>query len=73
MSSMTPDALRRAGLKALRRDLGVAGMVRFLQQFETGTGDYTAERLNWLERDVDIQTLEEIIQDSDSGPTLPEP
>jgi hypothetical protein len=41
---MTPAQLRRAGLTALIRELGPIGMVRFLQQLETGSGDYSAER-----------------------------
>lgn len=28
----------------LRRELGAADFARFLQQFDTGAGDYTAER-----------------------------
>ncbi len=45
-TSTTPplDEIRRAGLEALHRELGPVGMVRFLQQFENGSGDYTAER-----------------------------
>jgi hypothetical protein len=45
---MTLDEIRRAGLEALSRDLGAVGLARFLQQFETGSGDYTAERHHWL-------------------------
>lgn len=44
MGSATLEEIRRAGVEVLRRELGVVGMVRFLQQFETGSGDYTAER-----------------------------
>ena len=36
--------LRTAGIDALVQALGPVGMVRFLQQFETGHGDYTKER-----------------------------
>jgi hypothetical protein len=42
------EEIRRLGLEALDRQLGPVGMVRFLQQFETGRGDYTAERDQWL-------------------------
>jgi hypothetical protein len=45
---MTLEEVRVAGLKALSRELGPVGMVRFLQQFETGSGDYTEERHTWL-------------------------
>ena len=36
--------LRRAGIDALEKALGPVGMARFLQQFDPGQGDYTAER-----------------------------
>jgi hypothetical protein len=45
---MTLEQIRLTGLQALARDLGPVGLVRFLQQFETGHGDYTAERRRWL-------------------------
>jgi hypothetical protein len=54
--------LRQAGLDALRRDLGAAGMVRFLQQFEMGKGDYTAERWQWLDAKADADSLASAIQ-----------
>ncbi len=46
----TLDQIRREGLEALRERLGVAGMVRFLQQFETGAGDYASERHAWVDK-----------------------
>jgi len=51
--TMTLDQIRAAGLDALERELGPLGMVRFLQQFETGRGDYSKERHEWLDG-VDI-------------------
>ena len=44
MKTMTQDQIRETGLRALSRELGAVGAVRFIQQFETGRGDYTAER-----------------------------
>ena len=55
---MTMNEIRLAGLDALSRELGPVGMVRFLQQYETGQGDYTAERHRWLDR----YSLEEIVE-----------
>jgi hypothetical protein len=46
----TLEDIRRDGLAALRDRLGVAGMVRFLQQFERGRGDYAATRGKWVDR-----------------------
>jgi hypothetical protein len=43
-STATPAELRRAGIDALVRALGPVGMARFLQQFDSGHGDYTADR-----------------------------
>ena len=56
IEKMTMEQIRRVGLDALERELGVVGMTRFLQMFETGRGDYTAERRQWL----DHLTLDEI-------------
>ena len=36
--------IRRRGLAALAKELGPVGLVRFLQQYSTGRGDYTRER-----------------------------
>ncbi|MBO7638072.1 MAG: hypothetical protein J6S91_03760 [Treponema sp.] len=33
--------IRAVGLEALRNNLGTVGTVRFLQQYDTGYGDYT--------------------------------
>jgi hypothetical protein len=55
-STMTLDQIRRAGLQALARELGPVGMVRFLQQFEMGTGNYTQDRLKWLGK-PDVKSL----------------
>jgi len=46
----TLEQIRLIGLEALSRELGPIGMIRFLQQFETGHGDYSSERHQWLDR-----------------------
>jgi hypothetical protein len=48
---------RRAELEALRRELGLVGMIRYLQQLSPGVGDYTAER----EELVGHLTVDEIV------------
>ena len=52
----TLEQIRRMGFEALRDRLGRAGMIRFLQQFDTGQGDYARERHQW----VDETTLEQV-------------
>ncbi|MDI6770880.1 MAG: hypothetical protein QMD04_14565 [Anaerolineales bacterium] len=52
--TMSLEQIRVAGMEALARELGIVGMVRFLQQFETGHGDYSKDRHEWLDnQDMD--------------------
>jgi hypothetical protein len=44
---MTQEEIRIAGLEAIVREPGLVGLIRFLQQFETGSGDYTEEGHLW--------------------------
>ena len=60
---MTLEKIRRDGLGALRAKLGKAGMIRFLQQFETGDGDYSQERHEW----VDSTSLDDIKSHKSKG------
>jgi hypothetical protein len=46
----TLEEIRQEGLSALRDRLGRAGMIRFLQQFQTGSGDYATQRRKWVNR-----------------------
>lgn len=54
--TMSPAVIRKTGLEAVAKKLGPLGMVRFLQQFETGLGDYTKERSQWL-KDLEINEI----------------
>lgn len=47
---MTPQQIRAAGLAALSRELGLVGMIRFMQQFEIGQGNYSVDRHEWLDK-----------------------
>ncbi len=58
--SMTLNEIQIAGIKALNEQLGMVGMIRFLQQHETGWGDYTQEREQWL-GNPDLRELAEKI------------
>jgi hypothetical protein len=58
----TLDEVRQEGLQALRERLGRADMLRFLQQFETGSGDYSRQRREW----VDKLTIEDIEREASS-------
>ena len=50
--------IRKAGMSALKKELGTVGATYFIRQFNLGQGDYTAEREKHLQ---DI-TLNEIIE-----------
>jgi hypothetical protein len=58
MPTMTLNEIRQRGLEVLSRELGPVGMIRFLQMFETGYGNYSQERRQWL----DDQRIEDIVQ-----------
>jgi hypothetical protein len=45
---LTLSEIRTLGFEALLRELGPAGTIRFIQQYETGRGDYTRDRRKWL-------------------------
>lgn len=59
VQTMTPQQIRVAGLAVLARELGLAGMIRFMQQFEMGQGDYSRDRHEWLDQYTvdDIATM----------------
>ncbi len=62
---MTLNEIRKTGIETLTENLGVVGMIRFLQQSETGWGDYTKDRSKWLGKPslkkiyTEIQTIKE--------------
>ena len=64
--ALTLEQIREQGLQVLRERLGIVGMVRFLQQTETGWGNYTEERHQWL-GDPDLRTLAKEIQQKYPG------
>ena len=39
-----PIEIRNVGIKALQEALGPVGMVKFMQQYDMGCGDYTKEK-----------------------------
>jgi hypothetical protein len=53
------NTIRKLGIEALSEKLGPVGMVEFMRQFDSGYGDYTKNRHNWL----DGLTIEDIINE----------
>lgn len=68
---MTPIELNQKGFRALVDTLGYADAVRFLKQFDKGTGNYTEERKQWLD-DLSLDDIWADLQQrqnsSDSSP-----
>lgn len=57
---LTSEQIRRKGIEILAKNLGPVDMIRFLQQFELGTGDYSKDRHAWL----DGLTVDDIVRDA---------
>lgn len=57
------EKIRREGLKALKEKLGVDGMIKFIQMYSDGTGDYTKDREEIL-KDVTIEDFEKFLKEN---------
>lgn len=55
-----PLEIRMVGMQALKDALGPVGMVRFMQQYDLGYGDYTKERQS--EPDIDINEIDALLK-----------
>ena len=61
MESKTSAQIQSEGYDALVNALGPEDAIRFIQSYSHGSGDYTKERKQWLEKDFDkvIQGIKE--------------
>jgi hypothetical protein len=61
MEAKTLNEIRIRGFEVLVKNLGPADAIRFIQSYTHGSGDYTRERKQWLEKDFDtvIATIKE--------------
>ena len=57
------EKIRREGLKALKEKLGVEGMIKFIQMYSDGNGDYTSDREEIL-KDVTIEDFEKFLTEN---------
>jgi len=53
MKVKTLHEIHDEGINALNKTLGPVDMIRFIQMFDHGRGDYTKERKQWLSNDLD--------------------
>jgi hypothetical protein len=52
--------IRKTGLQALREALGPVGMVRFIQQYENGYGDYTKEK--YQQPNLTVEEIDNVLK-----------
>jgi hypothetical protein len=58
---MTDEQFGRHAFDLLRRELGLAGLARFLRLHRSGPGDYTNDRDVW-QRDLTVEQVVENIR-----------
>ncbi len=59
---MTPIELQRKGFQALVNSLGIVDAICFIHQYDSGSGDYTKKRHEWL----DNLTMDDILRDMEN-------
>ena len=52
--------VRNAGMKALQDALGPVGMVKFMQQYDMGYGDYTNEKQK--QPDISLDEIDMLVK-----------
>ena len=55
-----PIEIRNVGIKALQEALGPVGMVKFMQQYDMGYGDYTKEKQN--QPDISLEEIDVLLK-----------
>ena len=56
------ERIRRDGLKALKEEQGVEGMIKFIQMYSDGKGNYTEERREIL-KDLNKKELQDFLRE----------
>jgi hypothetical protein len=57
------NMIRKLGIEVLTERLGPIGMIEFIHQFDSGYGDYTKERHEWLDN-LSIEDISDAIKRS---------
>ena len=56
------ERIRRDGLMDLKEELGVEGMIKFIQMYSDGKGNYTEERREIL-KDLNKKELQDFLRE----------
>ncbi len=59
----TEYELQKKAMEALHKTLGISGLIRFIQQFDQGYGNYTEDRQKWQKNYTVDQICAEIKTD----------
>ncbi len=63
---LSPEKIRMLGLDLLNRELGPDGMIEFIQQYSTGSGDYSKERKDLFKGESVASLAKELFDLQDS-------
>ena len=63
IQNKTDHEIQLLGFEALKKELGIVGFIRFMQQFDLGRGDYVNDRQK-RQQHYDVDTLVEAIKTS---------
>ncbi len=58
------EKIRKEGLKALKDKLGVEGMIKFIQMYSEGKGDYTNEKYE-INDEPTFEEFEKYVSEND--------
>ena len=58
----TENEIQQLCIEALCKGIGVVGLIRFMQQFDKGHGDYVKDRQDW-QKDYTVDTLVDAIKE----------
>jgi len=65
MDFRNPAVVRKTGMSALNKSLGVAGTSYFIRQFSAGNGNYTKDRNEYL-KDISLNDVFEAVREFDA-------
>ena len=56
MKYKTENEIQELGIETLLQGIGVVGLIRFLQQFDKGHGNYVKDRQQW-QKNYTVETI----------------
>ena len=62
VSYKTEYEIQQLGIEALHKGIGVVGLIRFMQQFDKGHGNYVQDRKKW-QKDYTVDTILEAMKE----------